>query len=184
MRNAVIIALALFTLPMSLANAITLYEDPETGQVFTKPAPGRVEMNYPTDGSEAPAIAEKPAEKPAEMPAKPASSMANIDANPVINDITIMDPSSPDFPLGKETRINMKFVPQDNPDMWFQAGIRLQGTMERLETDFSSPIIPNTKLNDAYLRRLRLEVGAGFGEHTSFIMDIRNDRVNQGLDGS
>jgi hypothetical protein len=184
MRNAVIIALALFTLPMSLANAITLYEDPETGQVFTKPAPGRVEMNYPTEGSEAPAIAEKPAEQPADKPAKPASSLASIDANPVINNITIMDPDSPQFPLGKETRINMKFVPQDNPDMWFQAGVRMQGTMERLETDFSSPNIANTTLNDAYFRRLRLEVGAGFGKHTSFTMDIRNDRVNQGLDGS
>ncbi len=37
------------------------------------------------------------------------------------------------------------------------------------------------EINDAYLRRARLEVGAGFGKHTSFTMDIRSDRVNQGF---
>jgi hypothetical protein len=31
------------------------------------------------------------------------------------------------------------------------------------------------------LRRARLEVGAGFGEKTSFYMDLRSDRVNQDL---
>ncbi len=45
MRTAVINALALFVLPVTIANALTLYEDPATGQVFTKPAEGRVQID-------------------------------------------------------------------------------------------------------------------------------------------
>ena len=85
------------------------------------------------------------------------------------------------FLLGKETQINMKFVPQDSPDMYFKAGIRMQGTLENAQADFRDPGVADTNLNDAYLRRARLEIGAGFGEHTSFTMDIRNDRVNFAL---
>jgi len=154
---------------MAIANAITLYEDPETGQVFTRPAAGRVEL---TDSDIA-----KPNDIPASSTVK---TTAKLDTS-VINNITIMDPNSPDFPLGKETRINMKFVPQDAPNMWFQAGVRIQGSIEQTKREFENSSLPNQTLEDAYLRRARLEVGAGFGEHTSFIMDIRNDRVNQFL---
>jgi hypothetical protein len=61
--------------------------------------------------------------------------------------------------------------------MYLKIGTRLQGTFERREKDY----VDNTKdieTNDAYLRRTRLEVEAGFDKHTSFVMDIRNDNVN------
>jgi hypothetical protein len=75
----------------------------------------------------------------------------------------------------------MRFVPQDNRNMWFQAGVRVQGTLENVDTDFSDPSVADKSESDAYLRRARLEVGAGFGKNTSFYMDIRSDRVNQGF---
>jgi len=101
------------------------------------------------------------------------------------NGITIIDQKSPDFLLGKQTHINMKFTPYDNTEMWFKAGIRLQGTFESLNTkqyNLNGTTISNTTIEDAYLRRVRLEVAAGFGEHTSFVMDIRNDKSNKGIE--
>jgi len=97
------------------------------------------------------------------------------------NGITILNDKSPEFLLGKETHINMKFVPQDAPDMWFKAGVRIQGTFESKNTKNYNNNSDET-LEDAYLRRVRLEVAAGFGKHTSFVMDIRNDKANKGLD--
>jgi len=97
------------------------------------------------------------------------------------NDITIIDEKSPEFLLGKETHINMKFVPQDAPDMWFKAGVRIQGTIESKNTDYNNVEKTDTTISDAYLRRVRFEVAAGFGEHSSFVMDIRNDKSNYGL---
>jgi len=82
--------------------------------------------------------------------------------------ITIVDKKSPDFLLGKQTHINMKFVADDNSDMWLKAGVRIQGTFENVDATFS----------DAYLRRVRFEVAAGFNKWTSFVMDIRNDKAN------
>ena len=82
--------------------------------------------------------------------------------------ITIIDKKSPDFLLGKQTHINMKFVADDNSDMWLKAGVRIQGTFENVDATFS----------DAYLRRVRFEVAAGFNKWTSFVMDIRNDKAN------
>jgi len=90
--------------------------------------------------------------------------------------ITLIREDSPEFLLGKETDINMKFVPQDASDMWFKAGIRIQGTMESYTKGDADAI------QDAYLRRVRLEVAAGFGKHTSFVMDIRNDKSNKGIE--
>jgi len=55
--------------------------------------------------------------------------------------------------------------------------------VENVQVDFADPSVADTDLTDAYLRRARLEVGAGFGEHTSFYMDLRSDRVNQGFRG-
>lgn len=96
-------------------------------------------------------------------------------------DITIIDQKSPDFLLGKQTHINMKFTPSDAPDMWFKAGVRIQGTFESLNTkDYTNNT--DTTIQDAYLRRVRLEVAAGFGKHTSFVMDIRNDKANKGIE--
>ncbi len=98
------------------------------------------------------------------------------------NSITILDQKSPEFLLGKQTHINMKFTPKDAPDMWFKAGVRIQGTFESLSTDYVDPTKEDTTIQDAYLRRVRLEVAAGFGKHASFVMDIRNDKSNKGID--
>jgi hypothetical protein len=101
------------------------------------------------------------------------------------NGITIIDKKSPEFLLGKQTHINMKFTPYDAPDMWFKAGIRVQGSFESLNTkkyNSNGSLISNTTIQDAYLRRVRLEVSAGFGEHSSFVMDIRNDKSNKGIE--
>jgi len=95
--------------------------------------------------------------------------------------ITILKESSPEFLLGKETHINMKFVPEDAPDMWFKAGVRIQGTMESQRVTDNATDASSTS-QDAYLRRVRLEVAAGFGKHASFVMDIRNDKANKGVE--
>ena len=178
-RVAVINTLALSVLPVALANALTLYEDPVTGQVFTRPAEGRVEIDY-FPGAEPAASAPQAAEKKA-APAAPAEKKQPDADDDFGNGITILDAKSPEFPLGKETQINMKFVPSNARDMYFKAGVRVQGSIENLKTDFDDPAQTDTNLSDAYLRRARLEVGAGFGKHVSFTMDIRSDRVNQGF---
>ena len=103
------------------------------------------------------------------------------------NGITILDQKSPDFLLGKQTHINMKFTPQDAPNMWFKAGIRLQGTFESLNTksyNSDGTVASDTTIQDAYLRRVRLEVAAGFGKHASFTMDLRNDKANYGIENN
>ncbi|MBT8343948.1 MAG: hypothetical protein KJO45_04450, partial [Sulfurovum sp.] len=56
------------------------------------------------------------------------------------NDITIERKDSPEFLLGKETGINMKFKAQDNPDMWLKAGVRIQATFENKEIDYVDDI--------------------------------------------
>lgn len=93
-------------------------------------------------------------------------------------DITIERKDSPEFLLGKETDINMKFQAQDDPDMWLKAGVRIQATFENKETDYANPATADTTLQDGYLRRTRFEVAAGFGKHSSFVMDVRNDKAN------
>lgn len=91
--------------------------------------------------------------------------------------ITIIDKKSPDFLLGKQTHINMKFVADDNPDMWLKAGVRIQGTFQNKNVDYAGATA-DTNVNDAYLRRVRFEVAAGFNKWTSFVMDVRNDKAN------
>jgi hypothetical protein len=132
------------------ADTTTLYTDPATGQVFTAPAEGRVELNL-------------------DAYRNPAGSM------------TIVDQKSPDFLLGKATHINMKFVADDNPDMWLKAGVRIQGTFENKQVDKAGGA--DTEINDAYLRRVRFEVAAGFNKYASFVMDVRNDKANYEDDG-
>jgi len=177
-RVALINTLALIVLPVSMANALTLYEDPATGQVFTTPGDGRVKIDsFP--GTE-PAAA--PGTEPAAAPVTESAVSSEVD-EAFENTITVIDPKSPQFPLGQETRINMRFEPQDASNMWFQAGVRIQGTLENVQRDYDDNSLggQDTDITDAYLRRARLEVGAGFGKHTSFYMDIRSDRVNQGF---
>ncbi len=91
--------------------------------------------------------------------------------------ITIERKDSPEFLLGKETDINMKFQAQDDPNMWLKAGVRIQGTFENKETKNLTTGETNS-LQDAYLRRTRFEIAAGFGKYSSFVMDVRNDKAN------
>ncbi|MDF1883286.1 hypothetical protein JHD49_04970 [Sulfurimonas sp. SAG-AH-194-C21] len=92
--------------------------------------------------------------------------------------ITIVDKKSPNFLLGKQTHINMKFVADDNSDMWLKAGVRIQGTFENVSTNYADTTKNDTSIPDAYLRRVRFEVAAGFNKWTSFVMDVRNDKAN------
>ena len=151
MKKMLLSTLAIMTLSgAAFAETMTLYTDPSTGQVFTQNAEGRVLLDN-TATAESSSVVKK--------------------------QITIIDQKSPDFLLGKQTHINMKFIPEDAPDMWLKAGVRIQGTYENKHTDYNGAET-NTNINDAYLRRVRFEVAAGFGKHASFVMDVRNDKSN------
>ncbi|NPA51493.1 MAG: hypothetical protein GXO22_01210 [Aquificae bacterium] len=91
---------------------------------------------------------------------------------------TVINQESPEFLLGKETLPNIKIRAFDNPDMYINLGIRLQGTFENYKVDYTDPTKSDIDTMDAYLRRMRLEVGAGFSKKVSFTMDIRNDKAN------
>ena len=155
-KKMLLSTLAAMTLTgVASANTMTLYTDPATGQVFTQNAEGRVALESSTVSESAPSGKKQ---------------------------ITIIDQKSPDFLLGKQTHINMKFIPEDAPDMWLKAGVRIQGTYENKATDYNNDAKTNTNINDAYLRRVRFEVAAGFGKHASFVMDVRNDKSNYGIE--
>jgi len=157
MKKYILLCIAAFTFMGANANAITLYQD-DKGQVFTTPADGRVALGeYVNTKSQIKESLPKSQSK-----------------------ITLIKEDSPKFVLGKETHINMKFVSEDASDMWFKAGVRIQGSMESKNTDYKDGRA-DTTVSDAYLRRVRLEVAAGFGEHSSFVMDMRNDRANYDL---
>lgn len=100
------------------------------------------------------------------------------------NGISIINENSEDFLLGKETHINMKFIPADAPKMWLKAGVRIQGTFESISADYNDVTKTDTSLSEAYLRRVRFEIAAGFGESASFTMDIRNDKSNYGVENT
>ncbi|MEH6559417.1 MAG: porin [Oceanicoccus sp.] len=144
------------------SHALTLYGDPETGQIYYQPGEGRTKIEVVDDGTEAKASSTK-------------------------QSITIIDEKSPEFMMGKQTHINMKFQADDTSDMWFKAGVRVQGTFETQETDkynTGGSLASSESISDVYLRRARLEIAAGFGEHTSFTMDIRNDKSNFGIENN
>jgi len=152
-------ALALST--AASAEAMTLYTDPVTGQVFTKEGEGRQAMGEYVSKESVEAVKEGP---------------------------TVENPDSVEFLMGKETGPNMKFTASDNPDMWIKLGVRIQGTFENYKRDYSSTQEAtngkeDTNNWDAYLRRTRLEVAAGFTKHISYVMDIRNDKANYQDDG-
>ena len=160
MKITTLSVLTAIALSATSASALTLYTDPASGQVFTQAAEGRIEMGdfvdaktvYLENQAQDSVIAKKESKKK--------------------KSITIIDPNSPQFLLGQETHINMKFRADDNPDMWFKAGVRIQSTFE----DKSSS--DGTSSQDAYLRRTRFEAAAGFNKYASFVMDIRNDKAN------
>ena len=97
--------------------------------------------------------------------------------------ITVLDKKSPMFLLGQETGHNLKIKANDNKDMYLKIGTRLQSTFETRAIDYSDLTKKDVKTNDAYLRRVRLEIEAGFDKHTSFTMDLRNDNANAGDSG-
>lgn len=150
---------------MVYADTITLYSDPKTGQVFTTPAEGRVAMGDFVDAKTIDMTNREHDSYVAELGEKEKGS------------VTVIDKKSPHFILGQETGPNMKIKAKDNSNMYLKLGTRLQSTFESRNTNY----VDNTKdvtLNDAYMRRVRLEVEAGFDKHTSFTMDIRNDNAN------
>jgi hypothetical protein len=166
MKKVVLSAIAAMVVSgVASADALTLYSDPKTGQVFTTPGEGRIEMGDFVSAKEV--------------------DIANRDQDSFIaelgesakKEITVVDSKSPKFILGQETGPNMKIKAKDNKDMYLKLGTRLQGTFERREKDYAGTA-NDIETNDAYGRRVRLEVEAGFDKHTSFTMDIRNDNVN------
>ena len=148
MRKTLLSSLAVLALSSVTANASEIkLYQDANGQVFTQPGADRTPINVD-----------------ALAPSKKGS-------------ITIVDKKSPDFILGKQTHINMKFVADDNPDMWLKAGVRIQGTFENRRTEDLATGATDSYY-DAYLRRVRFEVAAGFNKYTSFTMDVRNDKAN------
>ncbi len=162
MKISTLSVLTAIALSATSASALTLYTDPATGQVYTQAGEGRVAMG---DFVDAKTVYE-------ENQAQDSAAMKKELNEKSGSKITIMRDDSPEFLLGKETDINMKFVPEDNKDMWFKAGVRIQGTFENVDS------AQDGSQSDAYLRRTRFEAQAGFGKHASFVMDIRNDKVN------
>lgn len=156
----------LSTLITISAHAITFYEDSATHQIFTQPGDGRVAIGDYV--------------KKSNINKEITSTVLNT-SKKMRPKITIVDQGSPEFLLGKQTHINMKFVADDNPDMWLKAGVRIQGSFVNLQTDYNDVTKSDTDLMDSYLRRVRFEVAAGFNKMTSFVMDVRNDKANYGL---
>jgi len=95
-----------------------------------------------------------------------------------IKHANVIRKDSPVFLLGKETHPNMKIRAFDNPDMYVKLGIRLQSTFENYKVDYKNPTKTDKEIWDAYLRRMRFEIGVGFSKHVSFTMDVRNDKAN------
>lgn len=166
MKKVVLSAVAAMVVSSAVsADALTLYSDPKTGQVYTTAGEGRVEMGDFVDA------------KTVDMANRDQDSFIAEFGENAKKDVTVIDSKSPKFILGQETGPNMKIKAKDNKDMYLKIGTRLQGTFERREKDY----VDNKKdieTNDAYGRRVRLEVEAGFDKHTSFTMDIRNDNAN------
>jgi len=167
MKITTLSVLTAIALSATSASALTLYTDPATGQVFTTAGDGRVQMG---DFIDAKTVYE---ENQAQDSAAMKKELAKKESK-----ITIMRKDSPEFLLGQETDINMKFVPEDNKDMWLKAGVRIQGSFEGVNTDYNDASKSDESTQDAYLRRVRFEVAAGFGKHSSFVMDVRNDKAN------
>ncbi|MEA1916972.1 MAG: porin [Campylobacterota bacterium] len=146
------------------ADGVKFYAD-ANGQVFTHPAEGRTLINIGSNEDVKEEINKEIKQKAS------------------FSRITVVDEKSPEFLLGKATKINMKFVADDNPNMWLKAGVRIQGTFENTRTVNNVSTNGITSIaNDAYLRRVRFEVAAGFNKWTSFVMDVRNDKANYGVD--
>jgi len=124
MKITTLSVLTAVALSATSASALTLYTDPTSGQVYTQAGEGRIEMGDFVDAKTV--YTENQAQDSAAM---------KKELKKKGNKITIMRKDSPEFLLGQETSINMKFVPEDNTDMWFKAGVRIQGTFEDVGSD-------------------------------------------------
>ncbi len=162
------IAFALATLlaGSTFATTITLYQDKDTGAIYTKPGKNRVPLGefISKDELEKEGLAKMKKELPLKK-----TMQAHFH---------VIKKNSPEFLLGKETGPNMVVRPFDNPDMYMKFGVRVMGTFEHQEQDYADPAKMDEDFWDAYLRRVRFEVTAGFSKHVSFTMDIRNDKAN------
>lgn len=166
MKKVVLSALAATIVTSAIyADTMTLFTDPKTGQVFTTAGEGRVEMGDFVDA------------KTVDMGDREQASFLAEYKDEDKGSVTSIDPKSPKFILGQETGPNMKIKSKDNKDMYMKFGVRLQSTFERREKDYIGTA-SDVETNDAYMRRVRLEVEAGFDKHTSFVMDMRNDNAN------
>jgi hypothetical protein len=184
MKKIVLSTIATLLIATTSLSATQFYVN-DDGQVFINPGQGRtaLDMSNITETKKAVSISkEEKAEIREEIKKEVLAEVKKDAPKSSFSRITIMDKNSPDFLLGKQTHINMKFVPEDNPDMWLKVGVRVQGTMENKSTDYKGSGKVDTDINDAYLRRVRLEIAAGFGHGLSFVMDIRNDKSNYGIE--
>ncbi len=166
MKKTVLSAAAMALLSSAAsAGAMTLYQDTATGYISTQPGPGRVKLGNFVNVDEQ-------ASKEAKSELKIKKVLPHV-----------IDKKSPEFLLGRQTGPNMKIRAFDNPDMWVKLGVRLQGTFENQQVDFNDATKADTDVWDAYLRRVRFEIGVGFSKNVSFTMDVRNDKANYGDKG-
>lgn len=138
------------------AEELKLYSDQKTGEVYTI-VDGK-KMRVATT-----IIQEDPKEKKS-------SFISTIDVYP----------NSPDFLLGKENAPSLKFKAQDS-DMYLALGMRFQTAFESGKKEYANG--DNISYNDAYMRRVRLNMEAGFTKDISMVMDLRNDNANRGDSG-
>ncbi|BCD59881.1 MULTISPECIES: hypothetical protein [unclassified Nitratiruptor] len=160
------LSLAAFMVVNAFCATVTLYQDTNTGAIYTKPGPNRVVLGEFVSKDELKKETLKEIKK--ELPYK----------HTLQTHFRVIKKNSPEFLLGKETGPNMLVRPFDNPDMYMKFGVRVMGTFENYKEENKATGVTEEDFWDAYLRRVRFEVTAGFGKHTSFTMDIRNDKAN------
>ncbi|MDP3266313.1 MAG: porin [Sulfuricurvum sp.] len=167
MKKVVLSALAATIVTSAVyAETMTLFSDPKTGQVFTTAGEGRIEMGDFVSAKEV------------DIANRETTSFIAEYQDADKKSISVINSKSPKFILGQETGPNMKIKSKDNKDMYMKFGVRLQSTFENRLKDYANPATATAETNDAYMRRVRLEVEAGFDKHTSFVMDMRNDNAN------
>ena len=150
---------------LTFATTITLYQDKDTGAIYTKPGPNRVELGDFISAKDVFINKQKMDSKIIERELKLKKKLPKVENS-----------KSLEFLFGKQTNPNMKIYAFDNPDMWVKLGVRLQGTFENRQVDYKNR--PDIDTWDAYFRRVRFEVGVGFTKNVSFTMDVRNDKAN------
>ena len=173
MKKTKIALAALTTLMAMQLHALTIYTD-ASGQLYGTPAPDRTLLG------EFEQVNKKKTNHLPEVSLENTKQTHKTVKKKAKYQTSIINQKSPEFLLGKETHINMKWIPDDAPDMWFKAGVRIQGSLETKDIQYLDGT--SKDFTDAYLRRVRLEVAAGFGDVASFTMDIRNDKSNYGIE--